>query len=211
MKTFILDIIPKIQRHSQKLENLTLLTNQHWVVIDEIENSKSVYIFRSNGDLLVSKNGKVNKAKWEYLGNNSLLIDIDSDSYLFKHGFFDEKVLALKLDGKEEYALLLNETAYKKELNSIERVNEFLEDNYLKQGSLPFNEEQKIGPIEREVKFYETDEGQIEVQIVRSNEGPWIGDPVWLNGNPAPDGKYYIGVFKAIIVEEAKVKKTSWI
>ena len=76
MKTFIADIIPRLQQYSQKLDNLTLLTNQHWVVVDEIVNSKTVYIFRSNNELLISKNGKVEKAKWEYLGNNALLLDL---------------------------------------------------------------------------------------------------------------------------------------
>jgi hypothetical protein len=75
MRTFISDIIPRIQKFSQKLDNLTLLTNQHWVVIDDIDNTKNVYIFRHNNELLISQNGKVEKAKWEYLGNNSLLID----------------------------------------------------------------------------------------------------------------------------------------
>lgn len=87
MKTYFLDLIPKLQRFSQKLDDLTRLTNQHWVVVDEIANSKNVYIFRTNNDLLISQNGKVEKAKWEYLGNNSLLIDKKEDSYLFKHGF----------------------------------------------------------------------------------------------------------------------------
>jgi hypothetical protein len=98
MKTFISDLIPKLQRFSQKLDNLTLLTNQHWVVIDDISNNKNIYIFRANNDLLISQNGKVEKAKWEYLGNNSLLIDRKDESYLFKHGFFDENILALKVD-----------------------------------------------------------------------------------------------------------------
>lgn len=75
MKTYIADIIPKIQRFSEKLDNISLLTNQHWVAIDNIQNSKTVYIFRVNNDLLISTNGKVEKAKWEYLGNRSLLID----------------------------------------------------------------------------------------------------------------------------------------
>jgi len=74
MKTFIADIIPKIQRFSDKLDNLTLLRNQHWVLIDNIETEKKVYIFRPNNELLISKNGKVEKGKWEYLGNKSLLI-----------------------------------------------------------------------------------------------------------------------------------------
>ena len=46
MKTFILDIIPKIQRFSQKLDNITTLTNKHWVIIDENIEKKVVYIFR---------------------------------------------------------------------------------------------------------------------------------------------------------------------
>src|ERR1039457_4732999 len=105
MKTFIADIIPRIQKYSQKLDNLTLLTSQHWVVVDEIANSKTVYIFRLNNELLISRNGKVDKAKWEYLDKNTLLFDLkDDESYLFNQGFFDENILALKIDGKDEYA-----------------------------------------------------------------------------------------------------------
>jgi hemin uptake protein HemP len=96
MKTYISDIIPKLQRFSRKLDDLTYLTNQHWVVVDDINNIKSVYIFRTNNQLLISNNGKVSKANWEYLGNNSILIDKNDESYLFKHGFLDENILALK-------------------------------------------------------------------------------------------------------------------
>ena len=131
MQTFIADIIPQLQRFSKKLDDLTLLTNQHWVVLDELENAKNVYIFRSNNELLISSNGKVEKGKWEYLGNNSLLIDRKADSYLFKHGFFDENVMALKIDGKEEYAFLVNENRFNGELNSKEKVLAFLSNRYL--------------------------------------------------------------------------------
>lgn len=136
MKTFVADIIPQIQRFSQKLDNLTLLTNQHWVVLDQFNQSKTVYIFRSNGDLLIAVNGKVEKAKWEYLGQNSILIDLKDQSYLFRHGFFDENVLALKIDSKEEYAILINESKYQGELNSIEAVLNFLNQNYLASPSI---------------------------------------------------------------------------
>ena len=131
MKTYLADIIPRIQRFSQKLDNLTLLTNQQWVVLDELNSSKNIYIFRSNNELLISHNGKVQKGRWEYLGNNSILIDQKDESYLFKHGFFDENVLALKVDSKNEYALLVNETKYEGELNSVERVLDFLSSKYL--------------------------------------------------------------------------------
>lgn len=132
MKTYFSNIIPRIQQYSDKLDNLTLLTNQHWVVLDELSKSKTVYIFRTNGELLISSNGKVNKAKWEYLGQNTLLIDlVGGDSYLFKHGFFDQNIFALKVDGKEEYAFLINESKYDGELNNIESVTTFLEKTYV--------------------------------------------------------------------------------
>ena len=131
MKTFITDIIPKIQRYSQKLDNLTLLTDQHWVLIDNIEHEKQVYLFRPNNELLISKNGKIERGKWEYLGNKSLLIDQGAQAHLFKHGFFDENLLALKIDSKEEYAFFVNENKYEGDLNSSTKVTEFLTNNYL--------------------------------------------------------------------------------
>ena len=131
MKTYISDIIPKIQRYSKQLDNLTLLINQHWVVIDDVNKTKIVYIFRQNNELLISQNGKVEKAKWEYLDHNSLLIDKKDESYLFKQGFFDENVLALKIDGTEEYAFLVNETKYDKELNTLAAIVGFLNEKYI--------------------------------------------------------------------------------
>jgi len=131
MKTFIADIIPKIQRFSDKLDNLTLLTNQHWVLIENLEKEKQVYLFRPNNELLVSKNGKIEKGKWEYLGNKSLLIDQGDQAFLFKHGFFDENLLALKIDSKDEYALFVNENKYNGDLNSSIKVIQFLTENYL--------------------------------------------------------------------------------
>lgn len=131
MKTFLLDIIPKIQRFSQKLDNLTVLTNKHWVVIDEELKRKVVFIFREkDSQLLIAENGKIEKGTWEYLGNNSLLIDRSDGSYLFKHGFIDDNVLALKVDGKEEYALLVNEHKFDKKINSLTATLKFLNDTY---------------------------------------------------------------------------------
>jgi hypothetical protein len=137
MKTFIADIIPKIQRFSQKLDDLTKLTNQHWVSLGELTQIKKVFIFRANNQLLISSNGIVDKGSWEYLGNQSLLIDTKQESYLLKHGFFDENVIALKLDSTDSYAFFVNETKYDKELNNIGDVLKFLENKYLKTNQEP--------------------------------------------------------------------------
>jgi hypothetical protein len=137
MKTFIADIIPKIERFSQKLDDLTKLTNQHWVSLGEITEIKRVFIFRPINQLLISSNGIVDKGSWEYLGNQSLLIDTKQESYLLKHGFFDENVIALKLDSTDSYAFFVNETKYDKELNNIGDVLKFLENKYLKNNQAP--------------------------------------------------------------------------
>jgi|TARA_B110000977_G_C10968647_1_gene451450 hypothetical protein len=132
MRTYLLDIIPKIKRFSQKLDDLTILTNQHWVVIDEETDRKLVFIFREkDNQLLISGNGKIEKGRWEYLGNNSILIDRKDGSFLFKHGFIDDYILALKIDGKDEYALLVNEIKFEERINSIPSVLNFLEKRYL--------------------------------------------------------------------------------
>ena len=143
MKTFILDIIPKIQKFSKKLDNLSVLTNKHWIYLNEESESKITYIFREKeNQLLISENGIIEKANWEYLGNNSLLIDTKNGSFLYKHGFIDDKILALKIDGKEEYAILINEEIFNNNLRTITTFENFLETNY--------REELKPSKIERE-------------------------------------------------------------
>ena len=131
MKTYISDIIPKIKQYSLKLDNLTTLTNKHWVSIGDIGDNKRVYIFRNNGQLLISNNGIVEKGSWEYLGNKSLLIETTEGSYLLKHVFFDQNIIALQLDSTNNYAFFVNENKSNEELNSVEDVLKFLTANYL--------------------------------------------------------------------------------
>lgn len=217
MKTYIADIIPKIQRFSARLDNLTQLTNQHWVVIDEISASKTVYIFRSNNELLISKDGKVDKCKWEYLGNNALLIDHPTESLLLKHGFLDENILALKVDGKNEYAFLVNENKYDGELNSLDRIVDFLTRKYL-DPTVSSGIRNAIGLAEGTTSeldssyrttFIETDKGKLEIKT-KLSAGYTQGDFVFLNGDPAPNGKYVNGWpswYCYFIVEDGRIKE----
>jgi len=204
MKTFISDIIPKLQRFSHKLDNLTLLTNQHWVVIDDIGNNKNVYIFRSNNDLLISQNGKVEKARWEYLGNNSLLIDKKDESYLFKHGFFDENILALKVDSKDEYAFLINENKYDGELNSLDKVIDFLTRKYI---------EPQLRKKEPEVVLvsFDTDKGKVVIEQNNSFAYPEPGKKAFINGKPALTDKYKFGFMWYVHIDNGIVTKVTWV
>ena len=216
MKTFISELIPKLQRFSQKLDNLTLLTNQHWVVIDDIGNNKNVYIFRTNNDLLISQNGKVEKARWEYLGNNFLLIDKKEESYLFKHGFFDENILALKIDSKDEYAFLVNENKYDGEINSLDKVIDFLTKKYLESHLRKSIEDSTGIVIKTNIEIAANSKtlikkGNIEIEVQLSNGSYYIesGQRVFINGEKAPNGKYSIGFMEYIHVENGIISKTT--
>lgn len=208
MKTFLSDIFPKLQRYSEKLDNLTLLTNQHWVCIDELSN-KTVYIFRSNNDLLISTNGKVEKAKWEYLGNKSLLIDRKEETYLFKHGFFDENILALKVDSNEEYAVFVNENKYEGELNSIDKVYDFLRKKYLDTSTsdIVVIKEKPIltPPKPRSIGVFKTNKGDIKVELHLAGGYPAINNKVFQDDKPAQDGKYKLGFMNYIIVKDGVI------
>lgn len=133
MRTFIADIIPSIQRYSMQLNNVTNFTNKNWVMLDTTSNIKTVYIFRTNGEIIISVNGLVStdNATWEYLGNNTILLRLKNQAYLLRHGFIDDFILALKLDNNPEYAIFINEEKYNGKFNSIENVINFLDQNYL--------------------------------------------------------------------------------
>ena len=131
MIKLIKDILPKISRFSKKLDELTLLINQHWVRIYENSVTKEVLIFRNNSELIMSTNGKVEMGRWEYLGNNSMLIVKSSEITLFNHGFFDTTILILKIDGILEYACFINETKIGRIFNTQQDVIDYLYDKYI--------------------------------------------------------------------------------
>ena len=131
MQTYLSDIIPRLSRYSKQLNEETLLTSRHWVVIDEIANRKNIYIFRKNRDLLISTNGLVEKGTWDYLGNDKILIEQNGKAFLFRHGFFEDDFLALKIEGGDEYAFLVNEKKYDENLNSVLSIHSFLTKKYI--------------------------------------------------------------------------------
>lgn len=61
MKTYFLDIISKFKKFSKSLDDQALLLNHRWVIFDEMNESKILFIFRKNDELLISINGDVRK------------------------------------------------------------------------------------------------------------------------------------------------------
>ena len=130
MKTFILNVIKRLENYSQKLDAKAILFDKSWEVFNET-GDKELIIFRTNSELLISRNGIVQKGKWELLDIANLLIDMDNKSYLLNAAYIEDKFLALKLDGTQQFMVMI-ETDMKNRfsMNSINVVEKYLEDRY---------------------------------------------------------------------------------
>ena len=109
MKTFLLDIADRFRRFDEQLDVKALLCNKSWQVFND-SGAKEIYIFQEDGSLIISLNGKVSKATWQYIqANHSLVINSDNESYMLHPFFQDENLFTLQLDGTHKYSFLLNE------------------------------------------------------------------------------------------------------
>ena len=208
LKTFISSLIPKLQQYSKKLDDQSVLANKHWLVLDEDMSVKQVFIFRTNGDLLISVNGKIEKARWEYLGANSLMIERSNESLLFKHGFLDDQILALQLDSENAYAILINEDHFKQSIPSLKEVFSLLESAYIKSDHSA-GRQGSVKPSKVYLTKVKTKKGILEIES-NVNGGFGIGDKAKLNGKIAEDGKYitgWPGWLDFIVIKDGRIIK----
>jgi hypothetical protein len=107
MKAYLQDLVNRLSQFSEKLDNITLFIDQPWVLIDA-ESNYHKYIFKRDGQLIMSLNGQVQLGKWEYLTSaKSILIDRIIDKVLLNQSFFDSAVMVLKVDGSNNNLFVL--------------------------------------------------------------------------------------------------------
>lgn len=110
MNIFLQNTVKGLRNFSKSLEKKSILVDKPWALIDsEFEIQK--LIFKKNKELIMSKDGKVNIGKWEYLPEaKSLLIYRGKDTILCNEGFINEAVMVLKMDGtNNNFFVLANE------------------------------------------------------------------------------------------------------
>ncbi len=109
MKTFIYDAISRFKRWSEELDVQTILCSKAWQVFND-SGEKEVYVFQPDGRLIISLNGRVSNGTWQYLHvNRSLVIDGAGQSYMLRPAFLDDVVFALRVDGTQECAFMIDE------------------------------------------------------------------------------------------------------
>lgn len=102
------------------------LINKNWVLLRNSEGHRQVYIFQKDQTLLISQAGEVDKGRWEEVGDNSILIEVDNKSTLYKPTHKTEHLLILKVDGKEEYLHFVDEKLYEEGCKTTDKINELI-------------------------------------------------------------------------------------
>lgn len=148
MKTYILSALDRIKQYSKTLDAKAILYNKNWEVFND-SGEKEVLIFRPKNELLIVRQGIVQRSKWELLPMGALLIETDTTTYLFNAAFVDNNFLAMQLDGTDECMLMVESNCMKQMvLDSIDKINEYLRISYISQENI----EEKSILQENEIK-----------------------------------------------------------
>jgi len=110
MKTYLFESFNRYKRFSESLDVKAILCNKSWWVFND-SGEKEVYIFQEDGSLIISLNGKVTVASWQYISaNKSLIISSKEQSYMLHPTFKDNIIFALQVDGTEQYSFMIDES-----------------------------------------------------------------------------------------------------
>lgn len=111
MKTYICNIPNFIKNFSKVLDYKTVLCNKIWHVLRD-DQTNETYIFRQNGEILISVNGITSIGNFTILPMGAILIAISGTNYLVRPFNSESKdILAFNLDGTEQYSFLINENS----------------------------------------------------------------------------------------------------
>lgn len=179
MKDYLKSWIPRIQDFSLKLDKLSKLYNQPWVLVNDLNDFIKI-IFQDRGKLIVSRNGVVSDGSWELVSSaNSILLDINNEKRLYNHQFIDNGLMILKLDGHStDFFVLANQNI----IPDLD-VLSYLTAKY----SVPSSSNSKTSIVSNFEKEVQLENGHI-LQIVK--DLGYSGSPVKINNKDVPEGFY---------------------
>lgn len=129
MKTYLFNAINRYKRFSEELDAKTILCNKAWWVFND-SGEKEIYIFNTDGTLIISVSGRVTNATWLYVSaNKSLVISGDNQSYMVRPVFYDNMVFALQIDGTNECVFFIDENNLSNiQVRSLSDLNRYFDE-----------------------------------------------------------------------------------
>lgn len=174
MKSYLKIIVNQLRNYNLALDIKSILIDKPWALIDEDSEIQKL-IFKSNKELILSKNGQVQIGSWEYFPEaKSLMINRNVDKILCNEAFIDKGVMILKLDGTDNNFFILANENLVPDLDAIKYLKEL---RY-----------QKLKIAEKKL----VDGEILEIQREDFWLVPQIGNNVTIDGKPIENGKYQL-------------------
>jgi hypothetical protein len=109
MATYLQSLVQRLKQHSKSLADTAGFIEIPWAFIDDT-GTRVTYIFRRQGDILVSRQGEVTRGNWEYLPQiQSLLIQAQGKAHIYNQVLLlDSSIMVLRKDDTEELFALAN-------------------------------------------------------------------------------------------------------
>jgi hypothetical protein len=135
MNDYLHNTIPNLKPFNFERHHDSLFINQQWVLVNGISKKKSIYTFKPDNILEISRKDTTIKTSWNINIQNIFSIETEDGMITVKAYFKDDDILVLNRQDKEEFALYINTTNYDDELNSVEDIQSFLKEKYKKKVS----------------------------------------------------------------------------
>ncbi|MDN3492065.1 hypothetical protein [Winogradskyella bathintestinalis] len=135
MNDYLHKTIPNLKPFSYERHHDSHFINQPWVLVNGISKNKSIYTFKEDNILEISRKDNIIKTSWNFNLQNTFTIETEDGFIKVKAYFKDDDILVLNNLEKKDFALYINTSKYDDELNSIEDIQAFLKDKYRKKVS----------------------------------------------------------------------------
>ncbi|MBF8149616.1 hypothetical protein ITJ86_06880 [Winogradskyella sp. F6397] len=135
MKDYLHNTIPNLKPFNYERHHDSHFINKQWVLVNGISKKKSIYTFKADNILEISRKNNVIKTFWNINIQNSFTIKTEDGIITVKAFFKDDDILVLNNQDKDEFAMYINASNYDNDLNSVEDIQAFLKDKYKKKVS----------------------------------------------------------------------------
>ncbi len=116
MKTYLINTLQNISTINSTLDIVSTIKTSEWIIFNDDKSGIEKFLFIDNEKVLVSVNGRTSYLKWSYVKiNKSLIIDDDSNRYLFKIIAYDKNIIVLNIDSTNSYSFLINSQCFLKD------------------------------------------------------------------------------------------------
>ena len=112
MNDYLHNAIPNLKPFDYSKHFESHFIDQDWVLVNGISKKKSVYTFKKDNILEISRKGETINTSWNINIENVFSIETEDGLITVKAYFKDDDILVLNHQNKREFALYINTTNY---------------------------------------------------------------------------------------------------